>query len=590
MMFCQPIMVDRDVQCSSTGTEDQVAYTSLQRVRHGFLSTSKIIELLSAKDRVVLDSVPCGEKNNVYFLVDERCNRDSGLAYTRRVFADDCGIWDSKKGTTTNNYFVKDSEGKLKSVYLKNNLYCTDKRIRRKLTFVPMSPQPGEEEVIKFHRYYATLKNDPGYRKRVTCVTGTGFSDVALIEYRGKRNPLPSVHGNSKSNSPYTRTDPKVMRRIGALATSKSPREVYQEMLELNSFSAPRDYKQVRDKKYNDAKKMKQPPQTRATSVDNEVVDLLAMLEGNPNVQQIILRKDKKPCLILYSGEQIEELKSNVLGQNGNVLGVSKTLQVGEWCVTPTGYKNTSIIHKGSPDSPIFLGPVFLHKETDFETYHAFFSHLRAVLSEETHSLDLKLGGNFDQSIFKAVRLCFPSDSPVLSLKLLRERILEYLCDDIGCPKTTRNWIANKLCGDNGITSSEDEITFVKRSSDLLSQVGKYPEFIQYFQTTLKPFLFSYVTDPAQRGNSDSANRIAKSLSSVLKLSNKWKGSLPELVEKICSTTRVQMLDLRRALYGDGNYVVARELRQFCSSRADWIQKSDDEKNELFRTFLARRL
>lgn len=111
-----------------------------------------------------------------------------------------------------NIYDVLDGAGN--PVYFKNNLFCLESRVKGQSTWVPFS-QPREESVIKFHRYYATLKTDELYKKRVTSVCGLDFSQVAIVEYCGIRSSTETVHGNAKRQKPYTHTSPKLLKKIG---------------------------------------------------------------------------------------------------------------------------------------------------------------------------------------------------------------------------------------------------------------------------------------------------------------------------------------------------------------------------------------
>ena len=56
--------------------------------------------------------------------------------------------------------------GSIKMVQLKNAQYCT----KRLGEWVPLEPQPLEDEVMVMKRFYACLKRKPEYKKRVTWI------------------------------------------------------------------------------------------------------------------------------------------------------------------------------------------------------------------------------------------------------------------------------------------------------------------------------------------------------------------------------------------------------------------------------------
>ena len=66
-------------------------------------------------------------------------------------------------------------------------------------------------------------------------------------------------HGNSKhQDTPYTRTKPELLEKVASLVEAKTPREVYKSMVLENSFDAPKDFKQIRNIKYQQSKKKSQ--------------------------------------------------------------------------------------------------------------------------------------------------------------------------------------------------------------------------------------------------------------------------------------------------------------------------------------------
>lgn len=67
------------------------------------------------------------------------------------------------------------------------------------MTWIPIEPQPDAKYVSKLHRYYATLKGNDSYKKRVTCVSGGGFDNLAVVEYNGVRSNTTMPHGNART-------------------------------------------------------------------------------------------------------------------------------------------------------------------------------------------------------------------------------------------------------------------------------------------------------------------------------------------------------------------------------------------------------
>ena len=56
-------------------------------------------------------------------------SRDKGQ---RSSFSDDCGIWDSSKGSSPRTYFMTLPDRKLKAVYKKGDKFCDAKKVKGK--------------------------------------------------------------------------------------------------------------------------------------------------------------------------------------------------------------------------------------------------------------------------------------------------------------------------------------------------------------------------------------------------------------------------------------------------------------------------
>ena len=77
-------------------------------------------------------------------------------------------------------------------------------------------------------------------------------------------------------------------------------------------------------------------------------------------------------------------------------VGIDRTFNLGNFYVTSFVYKNERVIRKDSSDHPVFLGPVFLHKEATFHNYHYFFSHISAILASSISDIDVILPTQID--------------------------------------------------------------------------------------------------------------------------------------------------------------------------------------------------
>ncbi|CAC5409598.1 unnamed protein product [Mytilus coruscus] len=138
-------------------------------------------KLKSSKD--VRPNIPEGRKDNVCFTIDNSRNIERRL----------------------NNLH----DGKLKAVVCRQGKFCIEKQINKKKEFIPVEPQPTDEQIVEISRSYSTLKQHLSYKKRVTRVGKAPPSfeinfNAAVVEYKGK-HPGFSAHGNSKNGIEFTK-------------------------------------------------------------------------------------------------------------------------------------------------------------------------------------------------------------------------------------------------------------------------------------------------------------------------------------------------------------------------------------------------
>ena len=132
--------------------------------------------------------------------------------------------------------------------------FCTRKQINKKMTFIPIEPQPDQNSILTVHRIYNKNKIDNNYRRRVTWMTGQTNNNVALVEYTGTY-PGAQPHGNSKykNAAEYQRSRPVA---IGEQCMTTKPDKLFTAMTKANDeLNRPRDTRQIINKRQQEGKK-----------------------------------------------------------------------------------------------------------------------------------------------------------------------------------------------------------------------------------------------------------------------------------------------------------------------------------------------
>ena len=330
---------DEITDASSSNVDDSIQKDdSAKPLAHGelennFVELDTAIDILKSKENI-LDSVPPGPKENVYFLVSNKKNLERRNSRKKSEFFDDCGIWSSKSSSPTMHYVYYNDN--YKKVYLRNDKCCIQKQVNKKQTYVPLEPQPSLDEVITVHRVYSNLKNDLSYKRRVTWISKgptdliTCTQEKALYEYLGKY-PGPSVHGKAKnSEREYARCPSHVLETIATKAKLSNPQNVYNDMVNntMTEVNKPMDTKQIKNKKYYEKKKDQGSNEGYKRNFADNVIRVENMVHTHPFVQSVIHTKDKVPAVICYTPEQLLDIQRFCIKGNC-VLGFDKTFNLG---------------------------------------------------------------------------------------------------------------------------------------------------------------------------------------------------------------------------------------------------------------------
>ena len=573
-----------------------------------FLAADEVVNILLAEDSVVdclCTELPKGRKENVYFVVDNNENIKRRNSGGKSKFPDDCGAWSDSSSTKKHHYVFEN--GSLVYIELKNKLFCKYSKGEKR----PLDPQPKMDDVLILKRYYTSLKRAPDYKKRVTWVEKYPTNNrenskcIAVVEYIGifPQNVVP--HGNAKHcNADYVRSSDAVKTKLTEKVKNNNgsllaPRKIYEEMVLEDPENAPRDLKQVQNVKYLENKKNRHQTNTehRRKNIADDVLSLLNMFHEHPFVQEIIQTKGKPPSVILYLKEQLQEIRTFCSSDttHQSVLGVDRTFNLGPCYVTILVYHQANLIRKGTQNHPIMLGPVFLHWDGLYQTYHRFFSHLQSqfddcICSIQASGRHLLLGSDEEKAMTKAMKQCFPLSHHILCRRHIEDNVKRHLCAKIGINDSKIKEIIGDIFGENGLISCADEYEFQLAAFELEEKYSKsIPKFLPYFVRLTKSLL-EFVFLPSKKNNCvpiDWKNNSCESMNHILKLSCNWKvQKMTDLVEKIFKIVKLQYADMKRALYGMGNFQIAPWMAACKVSQTNWAAKSEEEKDKLFQKFL----
>lgn len=241
------------------------------------------------------------------------------------------------------------------------------------------------------------------------------------------------------------------------------------------------------------------------------------------------------------------------------MLGVDKTFNLCDMHVTVTCYKQLTVNRHKTREPPIFFGPMFLHDNSDFETYAQFFNHLKVKLIN--CDLDgLTIGSDDEKALVKAATTSFHEATHILCTRHLRQNANQKLTDD-AVNKKDKDKILGRIFGDGGIIDADDDICFDEKCDNLVDLIdGLSTRFTTYFNTRLRPILQKKMNEPRNTKGLDRrwTNNNWESMNHVLKQTIDWKSQpLTDLVTKLHRLVDGQFNDLRAALVGTGEFRLA---------------------------------
>lgn len=575
---------------------DSVISSDHFKLTSGFLSMTQCLDLLKTLEiDQIMPDVPGGPKNNVYFLVDNSANIAREIENKQRVFWDDCGAWDQHR--TVTQYYLRNS---LKEIRFVGGKYCTRKKVDGKFVTEVMDEQPAEGQVYEVCRFYAKLKRDNNYKKRSTWLRNG--PPIAVIEYLGVFPQEVLMHGNCSKGAAgeYIRSHPDVISHIKLTSsvTKQTPKQTYKQMVINGSQeqAKPRNLKQIQNH-------FTQTSDTNSSKNFADEIQTLCSLvaENHPFVKCVIVDEESAPSVILFTTEQIADIRrfcgNDVDGNLRSVLGVDRTFNLSSLFVTVTVFKNNSVVRTSTQQPPIFIGPVMLHGDGKFKTYLMFFARLVAALSTSLSSTEVRLqeqiltGSDEESALVKAIRTMFPNSKHLFCMIHCKDNVRHHL-NKIGVPLETREHVLRLLFGAGGVVAAADDKTLEMRISAVMQYVRQSNiDAVDYLQTRILPKISDNVKIIWQNswlGIYSWTNNNCESINNLLKLDLDWKPArLTDLVSHIHDLVRLQYEDVRRAMFGRGDFHLAPQFAKHYVPFSHWTVLSEEAQHRLFDEFLS---
>ena len=186
-------------------------------------------------------------------------------------------------------------------------------------------------------------------------------------------------HGNSKTEQPYYRTMKSVHNTLQQSAGNATPKQALANSLQkcgrlLGARSVgclPKSRSQVR---YHQSKN--KTPST-SDSLFNVMLQCKSTDQDSDNAFVRTVVAAPEPMAVLATNRQMNDMVRFLTDLNHHtVMGIDPTFNFGDFNVTPIAFQYLLLEHRKQGHSPVILGPLLVHQQKKFSSYHFFASTL----------------------------------------------------------------------------------------------------------------------------------------------------------------------------------------------------------------------
>jgi len=219
--------------------------------------------------------------------------------------------------------------------------------------------------------------------------------------------------------------------------------------------------------------------------------------EAEDFVRSVYIQLRQAPAVVLYTQEQIDDLRllcsKACTPALRSVLSVDRTFNLSSLFVTVMVFKNKKVFRKATQEPPIFIGPMMLHGDGKYGTYHHFFSTINTALtgtivdSSEVICDGVVTGSDEEQALVSAAKNAFPNSKQLFCMLHPKDNVRHYLTT-VGVATATRENVLGRLFGCNGVSEAADAETMDNRIADLLQYVCQNNvDCVTYLQERILP-------------------------------------------------------------------------------------------------------
>ena len=109
-------------------------------------------------------------------------------------------------------------------------------------------------------------------------------------------------------------------------------------------------------------------------------------------------------------------MKFHCLHVDNLIIGIDRTFNVGPYYLTAMSYKNARVISNSTKQKPICIGPIMLHRQSNFREYSILMSTFKSAISKDIPIDEMTkweknviFGTDGEKALIKGIKSCFPT-------------------------------------------------------------------------------------------------------------------------------------------------------------------------------------
>ena len=110
------------------------------------------------------------------------------------------------------------------------------------------------------------------------------------------------------------------------------------------------------------------------------------------------------------------------------------------------------------------IGPALLHHDSNFQTYHSFFSHVKSITKYDITgtvlqpNIEIQLGSDDEKALVAAMDSVFPNSIRFLCTRHLKENVVRFLTKKVGVPQVDLKVMKSAIFGKDGLAHADSPL------------------------------------------------------------------------------------------------------------------------------------